>query len=41
LIVDGDGGEALWTVSFAFSLICFLQIMGDGVVIVNFYFNGV
>jgi len=41
LIVDGDGGKALWTVSFAFSLICFLQVMGDGVVIVTLYFNGV
>jgi hypothetical protein len=41
LIVDGDGGKALWTVSFAFSLNCFLQVMGDGVVIVTLYFNGV
>jgi hypothetical protein len=41
LIVDGDWGKALWMVSFAFSLICFLQVMGDGVVIVTLYFNGV
>jgi len=42
LIVDGDGGKALWTVSFVFSLICFLKVMGDdGVVIVTLYFNGV
>jgi hypothetical protein len=41
LIVDGDGEKALWMISFAFSLICFLQVMGDGGVVVTLYFNGV
>jgi hypothetical protein len=37
LVVDGDGGNGF--VDKFFSLICLLQIMGDGIVIVILYFN--
>jgi hypothetical protein len=39
LSVDDDGEKDLSTVSFAFSLFCFLQVMKDGVVIVAWCFN--
>ncbi len=33
------GGKVLWTICFAFLKICFLQVMGDDVVMVISYFN--
>jgi hypothetical protein len=37
--IDDDGEKDLWTVSFAFSWFCFLQVSEDGVVIVAWCFN--